>query len=144
MVMLKGVQCREATHLGWRYADQKRDVRLDGRPMQEHHVAIVRIADCRTYEENGRDMYDPKDAPSIPINHGGTWYGYGKDRTQNRQAWVYDRKSKRYALVSRYITTPFYAVKDGVVFQGSIKKPIRDEKGEAKHVITWEKQEEAK
>jgi len=138
---IKGHDCREAKHLGWREADSKRDKNLRGEPMHDGYVAIVRIKDCRLYEEDGRDFYDSKDAPAIPINHGATSYGYGKASERKGKRWVYDGKygdKRKWVLVSRYKTTPFYAVRDAIVYQGTIHNPIRDNDGSPMFVEdTW-------
>jgi len=138
MVQFKGVQCREARHLGWRHANPRRDVDRDGNPVQSNYIAIVRIKDCRLYKEDGRDCYDPENAPSIPIAYSRTNAGYGKHRTNNRIIWLYDDERKIHVQVSRYETVPFYYVKDGIVYQGAIRHFIRDGNGKIQHELRRE------
>ena len=93
---LKGYNARRSTALGWRNGDPERDFDLDGSPVDSNHIVIVRIKDCELTEQNGRPVYIAKNAPSIPIGYGGTWYGYGPHelKTDGRQfgerwSWVY-------------------------------------------------------
>ena len=135
---IEGIDCREAIHLGFRHGDPTKDFDRDGRPVKSNYVVIVRLKDCELYEEDGKSFYNPDNAPSIPINHGATFYGYGKRRMNNRYAWIYDRNTNMYYLVSKYETTPFYAVKKGRVYQGTIKHLIRHENGTIMHVQNTE------
>lgn len=131
---LEGIDCHEAKHLGFRESDPTKDFDRDGRPIEHNYVSIVRIKDCKLYTEDDKEYYNPDDAPSIPINHGGTSYGYGNRRTNNRYAWIYDRNTNMQYLVTKYETTPFYAVRKGRVYQGTIKQLIRDKNGTPMHV----------
>ena len=95
-MQLKGFDARRSNTLGFRNSDPERDFDLRGDPVESNYVAFVRLKDCRHYKDGGRNYYDPKNAPSIPVNHGGTWYGYGpqelkKDgkRFGQRWTWVY-------------------------------------------------------
>jgi len=136
MPMFKGVKTRKANHLGWRHADPSRDKNLRGQPIEENYIVIVRIKECRLYEEDGKDMYDPKDAPAIPQVHSRTNASYGKSRTRNGRAWFYESGLREVqVVVSKYISTPYYYVHSGVVYQGTVRKAIRGEKGKIMHVI---------
>jgi len=112
-----GIQLQRARHLGWRESDPKKDFDRDGEPVESNYVAIVRIKDCKIYEKDGRRYYDARGAPSIPINHGGTNYGYGKWRKRYAQMGVWiDGK-----LYHDYYTVPMYVVYDAKVYQGTIR-----------------------
>lgn len=135
MVMMKGVNVREARHLGWRNGDPERDVNLEGKSIGRNYVAIVRLSDCKFISKNkGKLQYDPKGAPCIPINHVGFHYGYGKVRMQNRLRW-FKLANGSSMLVSRYASTAFYIVRDGIVYQGSLPRPIKNDDGEILHVL---------
>ena len=117
-----GVEVRLAKHLGWRNSDPTKDVDLDGDPVESNYVSIVRIKDCRLYEKDGKTYYDPKNAPSIPINYGGTNYGYGKKRIKASETgiWIGDK------IYHNYMTIPMYVVYDGKVYQGAIRRPLKE------------------
>jgi len=112
-----GIKLRRSNHLGWRKSDPTKDFDLDGQPVKSNYVSIVRMKDCRIYKKDGITYYDPKDAPSIPINHGGTYYGYGKWRKRYSTfgTWIKDK------LYHEYYTVPIYVVSDGRVYQGTIR-----------------------
>ena len=88
----KGIKCRAAPHLVPRAVGVS------------PYVEIVRLSDCSVYEKDGKHYYNTDGALSIPISHGATWHGYGKPR------------KGKYGY-----TTPFYAVRDGRVYQGPIR-----------------------
>lgn len=138
-MMIKGIKCRRSRRYGWRDGNPETDKDIDGNPVEENYFVLVKIADCRLYEEDGRQYYDAKGVPSaVPLGYGATYYGYGKRRTNNRFAWIYDYKEKRAALVSKYETVPFYAVKKGIVYRGSIRHFIQDDKGEIMHLVKYD------
>jgi len=105
---MKGIDVKEAQHIGWRHGDPSRDKDLDGRPIQSNYVVFVYIKDCVLYEQDGWTRYDPKNAPAIPVAHGGTYYAYGKTRKSSRG----------------YETVPMYFCKDARVYTGTIHRDI--------------------
>lgn len=117
-----GIQMKRAYHLGFRNGNPTMDVDRDGNPLKTNEVAIVRIKDCEIVEVDGHSYYKPENAPSIPINHGGTYYGYGKTRKRNSVmgAWVLN-ENREYEYLYEYYTVPVYMVKDGKVYQGTIR-----------------------
>lgn len=115
-----GIQLQRANHLGYRYGDPERDQNLSGDPIESNYVVIVSKKDCRTYEKDGRRYYDASDAPSIPMTHGGTYYGYGKVRRRTTSTWT-TVNGEEVSPGTTYYTTPYYMVKDGVVYQGTLR-----------------------
>jgi len=111
-MIIKGIKCRKSRTLGYRISIPG-DLDLSGNQVNEHHLSFVKIKDC-TYTKNDKQYYNPNDpkAKSIRINHGGTWYGYGKDN-------IIDK-----TLTHSIIQTRFYAVNSGSVYTGIITKTV--------------------
>lgn len=103
---IKGVDVKEAPHIGWRQADPSRDKNLRGEPIPSNYVVFVYIKDCMLYEKDGRTYYNPENAPAIPVVHGGTYYAYGRERQSKRG----------------YKTVPMYFCRDAYVYTGTIHK----------------------
>jgi len=114
-MFIKGIKCRKSRTLGYRISIAG-DLDLSGNQVNKHHLSFVKIKDCTTYTKNGKQYYNPNDpkAKSIRINHGGTWYGYGKARRINK-------------LENIFIETRFYAVNSGSVYTGVIRKRTTEE-----------------
>jgi hypothetical protein len=104
-MMLKGIQVRLNRTIGFRDSDPARDVDLRGQPVPSNYVAFVRIKDCRLFERDGRRTYDATAARSIPVNHGATYYGYGKRRAHR----------------GGYETIAVYMAHKGFVYTGTIR-----------------------
>ena len=122
-----GVKISRARHLGYRMANPEVDKDLDGHPVPANYVVIVPVASCETFEKDGRSYYDPKTATkSIPINHGGTYYGYGKQRVRKNGTgqWVLDPKTRDYVFATEYVTIPYYVVNDGYVYTGTLRRTL--------------------
>ena len=119
----QGITMKRAYHLGYRNGNPAMDVNRDGRPVPTHYVSIVRIKDCEIVEVDGRSYYKPETAPAISINHGGTYYGYGKTRKRKSEmgAWVYDDETRQYVYLHEYYTVPVYLVENGKVWQGTVR-----------------------
>lgn len=107
---IKGVKCRRSYRYGWRQGNPETDVDASGNPVERNYITLVRIKDCPIRVEDGRRYYQPKGIPqAVKLLHGGTYYGYGKTR-----------KAPWYASGCTH-TTAFYAVRDGIVYQGTIR-----------------------
>lgn len=102
-----GVKLRRSRALGYRMAIEG-DKNLRGEQVDSNYVSIIRIKDCEIYEKDGRKYYKGDDpfVKCIPINHGGTYYGYGE---RNK---------------GTYTETKLYVVNDGYVHTGVIRKKI--------------------
>lgn len=100
-----GRKFRRAKHLTWRYSNPQTDIDLWGGPVPHSaHIAIVKKSDCVTYRKDDREYLSGEHAPAIPLDHGGTDYGYGK--------------SRRY---QDYWTRPMYLVRDGQVWVSTLR-----------------------
>ncbi|HNC58674.1 MAG TPA: hypothetical protein PLP33_24825 [Leptospiraceae bacterium] len=97
-MIIDGLKARKSKRIGWRNSDPTRDFDLCGDPVESNYVAFVRISDCRIYEKEGRRYYDASNAPSIPVNHGGTYYGYS---SLKKKSDVYYRDV--YFVIDNYI-----------------------------------------
>jgi hypothetical protein len=114
--------------LGFRMA-RTGDLDLHGKQMDEHHVAIVHLKDCRRYtDDKGRKLYDPDvpEAKCIPMNHGGTYYGYGKRKIIKSKY----PKSIQFAdwtieIVSEWEENKCYLVNDGHVYTSISRHKIK-------------------
>jgi hypothetical protein len=131
---LKGVEVRRSNTYGWRWPEPG-DVDDDGRDLIEndykHYFVLVRLKDCPdTVDKHGRVCYEPKGVKqAVKLRYGGTYYGYGKHR--KKMGWVHKATGKGYTDgygvpdgCERGIigyTVPFYAVKDGYVYTGTIQ-----------------------
>ena len=107
---------------GYRMSDPTKDFDLRGDPVQSNYVSIVRIKDCPKYERDGTTYYEPANTPSIPINHGGTYYGYGewKKRKSTNGKWLEDDGAL--AFVHEYWQCTIYLVDDAKVYTSSIQR----------------------
>ena len=99
-----GLEFRLAKHLTWRRANPALDKDLSGNPVGEPYVAIVCKKDCTEYPKNGQTFLNVDTAPSIPMDSGGTYYGYGK-------------KHKRMGGTTR----PVYLVRGNRVYAATIR-----------------------
>jgi len=113
-----GIKVRRNTKLGVRPSDPTIDFDLDGNRVSSIYSSFVKIREC-DYLDNGNYRIG-KDAPSIRINHGGTWYGYGENKVRNskRGVWVDG------VLLHRYIQCTVYYINGGMVYTGSIRKRL--------------------
>jgi len=120
-----GVKCRRSWTYGFRLSNDT-DVDLDGNPVKDLYVVIVRIDACPVVEKDGRKYYEPKDVPqAFPMDHGGTYYGYGKSKLvknshHGRHIRVNRDGKSYYELMYSYVKTPYYVVKDGKVYVGAV------------------------
>lgn len=113
-----GTKLRKSSTLGYRMSSPV-DRDLDGNPMESCHVAIVYLRDCDIYEKNGKTYYKPvPEIPCIPMNHGGTYYGYGKpmvtDRYTERRMYLVD-SGKVYTGMIRTENKKFIAEQERVI-----------------------------
>jgi len=108
---------------GYRMSDPKIDFDLRGDPVQSNYVAIVKIKDCPKYERDGVTYYEPANTPSIPINHGGTYYGYGewKKRKSSAGKWLRNEKDEM-VLAYEYWQCTIYLVNDAMVYTNSLQR----------------------
>jgi|10_taG_2_1085330.scaffolds.fasta_scaffold12419_3 hypothetical protein len=133
MTYWKGIKCRKAHHLTWR-TPKEGDVDKEERQVAPNYFILVKKRDCphigtemRGVGEWEREVtiIDPE-ADEVrqhgKLSYGATWYGYGEWRwNPNRHGWAWSRKSNAHDYCSGYFTVPFYAVRDGLVWQGTIK-----------------------
>lgn len=122
-----GKTFKRVYHLGWRMA-QEGDKDIYGNDVKKGHVILVKISDCDFFEKDEKKYYEPKDASAYPIAYGGTNYGYGKWRKQNRPSWQWDMNKQKEIWVDSYWTCPMYMVKDSKVYMATCKsltKPKR-------------------
>jgi hypothetical protein len=111
-----GIEVRHAPHLTWRQAIEG-DVNLQGEQVDSNHVVIVRAKTCETYvAEDGITYLDPKTGVQIPIAHSLTNAGYGKRRNNKKPKWFGNK------LCWEYWTIPYYVVRHGRVYQGTIHR----------------------
>lgn len=110
-------------NFGFRMSNPEIDFNRDGYPVEKNYVSFVKISDCRLYQKRGRTYYDASEAPSIPVNHGGTYYGYGewKKRKSNVGKWLRDNNNQMY-WVDEYWQCTVYLAKDGFVYTSSLKR----------------------
>ena len=108
---------------GYRMSDPTKDFDLRGDPVQSNYVAFVKIKDCPKYERDGVNYYEPINVPSIPVNHGGTYYGYGewKKRKVPGGKWLKNEKDEM-VIVYEYWQCTIYLVNDARVYTHSLKR----------------------
>ena len=128
-----GVQCRLSPKLGYRMADGKTDVDINGDVVKTNYIVLVNIKDCPVEENNGHLYYNPDGAKqAVLIDHGGTYYGYGKSKKVLNGTGKYVRilvdgvLSAQRELRFSYWKTPYYCVRDGKVYRGNCYKEIRE------------------
>lgn len=119
-----GMNFTRTRRLGFRQSDPTKDFNLHGEPVESNYVSIVRIKDCRIYDRDGCSYYDATSAPSIPIAHGGTYYGYGgwKKRKSTMGKWLQDKPGTPIEYVYEYYQCTVYLVNDGFVYTHSIQR----------------------
>lgn len=126
-----GVECRVINTLGYRMADGKTDVDTNGDVVKSNYIVLVRIKDCPVEEHNGRLYYKPEGVKqAVLIDHGGTYYGYGKPKKVLNGAGKYVRVMEGGVLSTlrelrfSYWKTPYYCVRDGKVYRGNCYREI--------------------
>ena len=109
--------------VGFRMSDPTKDFDLRGDPVESNYVSFVKIKDCPKYERDGVTYYEPKNTPSIPVNHGGTYYGYGewKKRKWTNGKWMQNAKDQM-EFVHEYWQCTIYLVDDARVYTHSLKR----------------------
>lgn len=128
-MILDGIRCKKSNVFGFRYGDPARDLDDQGRPVQSNYIVIVRIRDSKIVTKDGREFYDPKDAPqAVKLGYGGTYYGYAKsvsvNKGQGRWVRVYRNGKTEQEWTCSYIKTPIYFVHDAKVYVGACYKMI--------------------
>lgn len=115
---LKGVKVRRSETYGYRKPEPG-DVDEVGDPVDEYAFTLVRIKDCPTHtNERGRTVYTPTGVKqALKLRLASTWYGYGKPR--KKMGFMENGPGKGRWGVAAF-TVPFYAVKKGLVYQGTI------------------------
>jgi len=108
----KGFEVRRANHLGYRLV-QDGETDFHGKAIHPGYVVIVSIKKCRLYKKNGRQHYDPTNAPAIPVVYSRSNMAYGKWRKGDGPNYV------RGKWAEKYWTCPVYWVEDGRVYQGT-------------------------
>jgi len=106
---IKGVTVQKSKYLGWREGNSLTDIDDNGKPVQNNYIVLVSKKDCpKVLGENGKMCYNPENAKqSVILSYGGTYYGYGKRRSN---------------LYKNYDTISFYAVYDNYVYTGTIRQ----------------------
>ena len=118
-----GITLSKNGNFAWRMSNPKTDVDKHGRPVQSNYISFVKMGDCRIYERDGQSFYDAKEAPAIPVGHGGTYYGYGKwkKRKSTNGKWMRNEMDEM-VFVNEYWQSTKYLVKDARVYTASLKR----------------------
>jgi hypothetical protein len=118
-----GITLTRNGDIGWRMSNPKEDFDRDGRAMESNYVSFVRIKDCGTYKRDGQTYYEPKGVKCIPVNHGGTYYGYGewKKRKVAGGKWMNNNEGS-IVFVHEYWQCTKYLVNDARVYTASLKR----------------------
>ncbi|MCU7667624.1 hypothetical protein [Bacillus thuringiensis] len=119
---LKGIKVKKNTNLGYRSGNPEKDRDVDGKPVDATYISFVKMKDCQIIKDDTGSYYDPKDAPCIPVGHGGTYYGYGKTNIRKSEAGTFIDEEDGIHYEYEQVTA-YFAYK-GYVYSGSIKKPI--------------------
>lgn len=117
---IDGIEVKKRNDLGYRPGNPEIDENLEGEPVKPNYVSFVRIKDCKVYEEDNRWYYEPKDAPCIPVSHGGTYYGYGKTNIRSSKLGIWINGELHY----NYQQVTVYFARKGYVYTGTIQKKI--------------------
>jgi hypothetical protein len=127
-MIIKGIKVKRSKTIGYRMANPETDRDTAGNPVPSNYVAFVKISDCKVEKKEGKNYYDPKDAPNIPVGYGGTYYGYGEDtlRRSERGVWINNK------LCYEYYQYNVYFVQDGRVYMASRKARVETRKTYAK------------
>lgn len=138
---LDGRSVKLRKDLGYRMVKPGIDKDKDGNILGEdysNYVAIVKISDCKIREEEVNGVivhyYDASEAPNIPVNHCGTYYGYGewKLRTSQSGVRVLDNNGN-YIFSHKYAQCTVYYVYKGKIYSASIKRTL---KGLGDHILS--------
>lgn len=117
---LKGISVKLNKNLGFRKSNPEKDKDLNGNPIMQNDISFVQIKDCKLYEKNERTYYDATEAPCIPVDHGGTYYGYGKTVKRKSEKGIYIDNE----LCYEYNQTTVYFAYKCQVYTGSIRNKI--------------------
>jgi acetylornithine/succinyldiaminopimelate/putrescine aminotransferase len=108
---------------GYRMANPETDFYIDGTSVKSNYVVIVRIKDCRIYEDKGHRYYDATNAPAIQMSgHSLTSAVYGKRSVRNRIVVEDGIFYEKY-----YQTTLFHVIR-GRVYSVSYQVSVTDAK----------------
>lgn len=85
----KGIHFKYAPHLTFREGDPTRDFRSDGRPVEKHHIVIVRRSKVEPDEKGDITWDQVQKAPCLPFSgHSRSNMVYGSTyRKQTRGRW---------------------------------------------------------
>ena len=109
--------------IGWRMSNPEVDFYKDGRPVETNYVSFVRIKDCPTYVRGGERYYEPVGAKCIPVNHGGTYYGYGEWKKRRVTGGKFmQNKDGDMVFIHEYWQCTKYLVNDAMVYTASLKR----------------------
>jgi len=119
----EGISLKRNKTLDYRMSDPERDFDLDGNPVKKNYVSFVKVKDCRIFKDTGFELLDTSDAPSIPVNHSGTYCGYGAYKMRNhKMGTLAKNKDGELEWTFKYWQYTYYFVKEGRVYTGSLKK----------------------
>jgi len=129
-MLIKGTQCRQASHLTFRSWDYSLDTDTNGELIPESHgayVAILRVKNCpiRTNDDETQTLITDN-VPSIPLDHTRTNAGHGKKR-YNSNPTILKTKEGTWERVDQYWSCPVYYVIDGRVWRGTVKWHVKPE-----------------
>lgn len=116
----KGIKFKYAPHLTFRISPRDGDVDSRDRPVSQFYFVLIRKKDC--LDENGNFVNRKREtAPQfVKLGYSATNMAYGKVRCQNRPRWFEDNDGNP-VRVNRYWTRAVYYIKDGFVYQGTIR-----------------------
>jgi hypothetical protein len=120
---LNGRKLVRNRNYGWRWANPVIDVDRNGNLVPANYRSFVKIKDCPTYRKNGKLYYDAEGVQCIPVNHGGTYYGYGewKKRKCSEGKWVENEKGEMERVFAYWHATVYMA--DGIyVYTTSLRR----------------------
>jgi hypothetical protein len=109
--------------VGFRGGNPSTDKDLNGNPIQRNYTAFVWVSDCKKYEKDGKNYYNPDKAPCIPVTYSETGKAYGKWQKRNSSigTWAYDSNTKNWIRTMEYWQSTVYEIKGGKVYTGSLK-----------------------
>jgi hypothetical protein len=129
---INGHKCRKSKTIAFRMSIEG-DKNQHGEQVDNNYVSFVKIKDCPIVD----GYYNPYSisVKCIPINHGGTFYGYGEPKIKLNQPkrQIISREKVGIGTVTKgimsnnWIEIPFYAVFDAQVYVGNIKNEIPKE-----------------
>ena len=121
-MIINGIKCRKSSTISYRYAIDG-DLNLRGEQVDNNYISFVKIKDCPVID--GFYNTISTDVKCITINHGATYYGYGKPKTRLNQSKTYllTDKNGNAEITNSWIETPFYVMMNRIVYVAILRKP---------------------